>query len=188
MLEKFKICYHGTVDIKGLMIRNNGINLSIPFPGSDFGQGFYLTNNRSQVEEWARAKAEDANERNSGFTAKPVVLRYEIDIGRMQKLDGRLFSEPTIEWSQFILENRYQAKPYYDLGYDYAIGPVADGRMRSLMQLYRRNKLTDAEFMNEIRPEGQMENFTQLSVHSLKAVNSLILKEVEYLEEIQRFR
>lgn len=42
VLEKFRICYHGTVDIKGLMIRNNGIDLSVPFPGSDFGQGFYL--------------------------------------------------------------------------------------------------------------------------------------------------
>lgn len=184
MLENFKVCYHGTVDIKGLMIRNHGINLAIPFPGSDFGQGFYLTNNRSQVEDWARAKAEDANERNSGFIAKPVVLHYEIDLEKMKELDGRLFLEPTIEWSQFILENRYQAKPYYDLGYDYAIGPVADGRMRSLLQLYRRNKLTEAEFMSEIRPLGHMAHFTQLSVHSLKAVNSLILKEVEYLEEI----
>lgn len=184
MLENFKVCYHGTVDIKGLMIRNHGINLAIPFPGSDFGQGFYLTNNRNQVEDWARAKAEDANERNSGFIAKPVVLHYEIDLEKMKELDGRLFLEPTIEWSQFILENRYQAKPYYDLGYDYAIGPVADGRMRSLLQLYRRNKLTEAEFMSEIRRLGQMAHFTQLSVHSLKAVNSLILKEVEYLEEI----
>ena len=169
------------------MIRNNGIDLSIPFPGSDFGQGFYLTNNRGQVEEWARAKAEDANERNSGFTAKPVVLRYEINLGKMQQLDGKVFSESNLEWSKFILENRYQAKPYYDLGYDYAIGPVADGRMRSLMQLYRMKKLTDIEFMNEIRPFGQVETYTQLSVHSLKAVNSLILKEVEYIEEVSRF-
>lgn len=170
------------------MIRNNGIDLSIPFPGSDFGQGFYLTNNRSQVEDWARAKAEDANERNSGFTAKPVVLRYEINLAKMKRLDSKIFSTPMLEWSQFILENRYQSKPYYDLGYDYAIGPVADGRMRSLMKLYRMNRLTDAEFMNEIKPLGQMETYTQLSVHSLKAVKCLSLKEVEYIEEVQRFR
>lgn len=99
-------------------------------------------------------------------------------------MEGQIFLDSTLEWSQFILENRYQAKPYYDLGYDYAIGPVADGRMRSLMQLYRMKKLTDIEFMNEIRPLGKMEAFTQLSVHSITAVNSLILKEVEYLEEI----
>lgn len=91
MLENFRVCYHGTVDIKGLMIRNNGIDLSIPFPGSDFGQGFYLTNNRNQVEEWARAKAEDANERNSGFTAKPVVLRYEINLGKCSNWKDKYF-------------------------------------------------------------------------------------------------
>lgn len=102
----------------------------------------------------------------------------------MQQLEGRIFLEPSLEWSRFILENRYHAKPYYDLGYDYAIGLVADGRMRSLMQLYRRKMLTDNEFMNEIKPLGKMETFIQLSVHSLKAINNLVLKEVEYIEEI----
>lgn len=187
MLEQFEVCYHGTVDIKGLIIRNNGIDLSVPFPGSDFGQGFYLTNNRNQVDEWARAKAEDANDRNSGFTARPVVLRYEINLEKMKQLDGRIFSAPTLEWSQFIIENRVQSKPYYELGYDFAIGPVADGLMRSLMTLYRKKKITDTEFMDKIKPLGQMKTYTQLSVHSLKAVKCLTLKEVEYLEEVQRF-
>ncbi len=184
MLDQFKVCYHGTVDLKGLIIRNDGINLAIPFPGSDFGQGFYLTNNRSQVENWAKAKAEDANERNSGFTAKPVVLHYEINIDEMRKLKNRIFPSSSLEWSQFILENRFQSKPYYELGYDYAIGPVADGRIRTLMKLYRTNRITEREFMNEIEPRGDMKTYTQISVHSLKAVQCLKLKEVEYIEEI----
>lgn len=184
MLNEFQVCYHGTVDIKGLLIRNNGINLSVPFQGSDFGQGFYLTNNRNQVVDWAKSKAEDANERNSGFMARPVVLRYEINLERMKELDGKTFPIPSLEWSQFILENRYYSKPYYDLGYDFAIGPVADGRMRSLMALYRKKKITSTEFMNKIKPLGQMKTYTQLSIHSLKAVKCLNLKEVEYVEEI----
>ena len=49
MLEKFEVCYHGTVDLNGLMIRNNGIDLSALISGTIFGQGFYLSSNREQV-------------------------------------------------------------------------------------------------------------------------------------------
>lgn len=52
------------------------------------------------------------------------------------------------------------------------------------MQLYRAKKITDVEFIDKIKPLGQMENYTQLSVHSIEAVKCLRLKEVEYIEEI----
>ncbi|GEN81828.1 hypothetical protein SLU01_01400 [Sporosarcina luteola] len=184
MLETFQVCYHGTVDIKGLMIRNHGIDLSIPVPGTDFGQGFYLTNNREQVEDWARNKARDANDRNDWINAKPVVLRYRLDIKRLSKLVGKTFSEANLEWGNFILNNRLQSHMYYDLPYDYAAGPVADGYMRTLMNALKMNLITTEEFINEIAPKGSMTAYNQLSVHSVGAVNCLIVEEVEYIEEV----
>lgn len=97
MLNEFEVCYHGTVDIKGLMIRNDGVDLSVPIPGTDFGQGFYLTNNREQVEEWARKKALDANAKNSWIKAKPVLLRYRVDVDKLNILEGKIFRSPTAE-------------------------------------------------------------------------------------------
>lgn len=184
MLGKFQVCYHGTVDIKGLMIRNDGIDLSIPVPGTDFGQGFYLTSNRKQVEEWARNKAIDANDRNNWINAKPVVLRYRVNIEKLKKLVGNVFSTPHLEWGQFILENRKRSQRYYELPYDYAVGPVADGYMRSLLNALKTDLITTEEFIEKIAPKGVMSAYNQLSVHSIEAINCLTLEEVEYIEEI----
>lgn len=184
MLDKFQICYHGTVDLKGLMIRNNGIDLSIPIPGTDFGQGFYLTSNRQQVEEWARNKARDANDRSNWINAKLVILRYRVDVEKLSKLVGNVFPIPHLEWGQFILQNRQRSQRYYELAYDYAVGPVADGYMRSLMNALKIDLITQEQFVLRIAPRGEMSGYNQLSVHSVEAISCLTLEEVEYIEEI----
>lgn len=184
MLNEFEICYHGTVDIKGLMIRNDGIDLSVPIPGTDFGQGFYLTNNQKQVEEWAQKKAIDANAKNSWINARPVVLKYRADTNKLNALDGKIFENPSLEWGQFIFENRMYAKMYYDLSYDYAIGPVADGFMRTLMNMLKADQITMKEFIKNITPSGDMSTYNQISFHSIDAIDCLTLKEVEYIEEV----
>ena len=185
MLEKFEVCYHGTVDLNGLMIRNNGIDLSASISGTDFGQGFYLSSNREQVEQWAQRKAILASDRSNWMKTNPVLLRYRLDVERLSSLVGRSFFEPNLEWGKFILENRQLSKKYYELTYDYAMGPVADGYMKRLMNTLNMNLITEEEFIENIAPKGDMLAYNQLSVHSVEAINCLQLEEVEYIEKIR---
>ena len=71
--------------------------------------------------------------KNDWINAKPVVLRYRIDLEKIARLESKIFEKASLEWGHFIYENRRQAKTFYDLPYDYAIGPVADGFMRRLI-------------------------------------------------------
>lgn len=68
--------------------------------------------------------------------------------------------------------------------YDYAVGPVADGVMRRLMNMLKEDALTIDEFIKQIEPKGNMTQYNQLSLHSIEAVDCLTFKEVEYIEEI----
>lgn len=76
------------------------------------------------------------------------------------------------------------AKMYYDLSYDYALGPLADGFMRRLMMMLKANRITMDEFIKEITPQGNMSSYNQLSIHSIEAIDCLTLEEVEYIEEV----
>lgn len=183
-MEKFRVCYHGTIDLKGLIVRNMGINLSVPMLGSDFGQGFYLTSNYEQVVDWAKKKALDANEINPSIKVKPIILKYHLNTEKLLSLQGRVFEDASEQWGRFVIQNRLSSKPYYELQYDYAVGPVADGVMRRLMNMLKEDALTIDEFIKQIEPKGNMTQYNQLSLHSIEAVDCLTFKEVEYIEEI----
>lgn len=48
--------YHGCDDASAASIARYGVSLGACRPGSDFGQGFYVTTNERQAMDWANAR------------------------------------------------------------------------------------------------------------------------------------
>ena len=89
------ILYHGTnVDFKD-------INLLKSHKYKDFGQGFYLTDIRSQAEQMAAKKSKL-------FGGYPIIQEYEFNEEFLQndELNVLKFDKPCREWAEFIFNNR----------------------------------------------------------------------------------
>ena len=87
--------YHGT------NIDFDVIDLTKSNKYKDFGQGFYLTDIRSQAEELAAKKSRL-------FGGYPVIQEYEFDESLLCCSDMQvlIFETPTTEWAEFIFKNR----------------------------------------------------------------------------------
>lgn len=117
------ILYHGTnasFDV---------IDLSRSKPNKDFGRGFYLSADKEQALEMAKAKVDQLE------SGTPTVISYEVDEPQMAELKVLRFDAYSEEWAKFILLNRNNAsgKPAHD--YDIAVGPIANDRVG--VQLWR---------------------------------------------------
>ena len=117
--------FHGT------NIDFGDIQLSRCRPNKDFGQGFYLTDIRSQAEAMAVRRCEFEE------TGMPIVQEYEIDesilTGRF--FDVLKFEGVSAEWAEFILNNR-MAKGQRMYNHDIVVGPVADDGVVFQLNLY----------------------------------------------------
>ena len=191
MLEKFKICYHGTTTKQQLnMMQSQGIQLKYSAKATDFGQGFYVTTNYEQAKSWALRKA--MKEQSEYLLAnqtidqsivdtmiQPVILTYTIDTLELRQLKGKEFISPGKDWANFILSNRIRPLSYTEIEYDYAVGPVADGNVFKIMMDFQDNHIDQEEFHHKIIPKGKMKLYNQLSMNSLKAVQYLQYKGSE---------
>lgn len=110
----------------------------------DFGQGFYLTDIRSQAEELAAKKSRL-------FGGYPVIQEYEFDESVL--VDGNLhvlkFDFPSTEWAEFIFRNRNR-EHYFAHDYDIIIGPIADDGVAYLLGRYEEGTLTIEELSKKL--------------------------------------
>lgn len=96
--------------------------------GKDFGKGFYTTSSKRQAENFARI----VTARETGRT--PMLNAY-----RLSSLDGlnvKVFAEtepPTPDWLGMIIDCR---KKKLSHGYDVVIGPVADDKTSTVIQVF----------------------------------------------------
>lgn len=74
-MESYLFCYHGTIKRDGLAIEKN-IDLSKARYRTDFGKGFYLTNNLKQAQQWAIGRAKDAMDRGGNSDDFVPVVVY----------------------------------------------------------------------------------------------------------------
>ena len=90
------ILYHGT------NITFETIDLLKSKPNKDFGQGFYLTTDKNQAIEMAKAKIDQQGQ------GKVIVYTYEFDDNLLNdsSLKIKTFDNYTEEWALFILANR----------------------------------------------------------------------------------
>ena len=88
------ILYHGT------NIDFNDIDISKTKKYKDFGQGFHLTDIKSQAEELAEKKT-------LIFGGSPIVQKYEFDKSLLSspKVNVLKFDSTCAEWAEFIYKN-----------------------------------------------------------------------------------
>ena len=130
--------YHGTnVDFDKIDVtKSKGFK--------DFGQGFYLTDIRTQAEDWAKKKAEI-------FGGTPVLQEYEFDESALDssELNVLVFDVPTEEWATFIHKNRSR-KACFHHDYDIVVGPIADDGVAYLIGRYDEGTLSIADLVREL--------------------------------------
>ena len=138
------IFYHGT----DLII--TVINFSKSRLRTDFGRGFYLSDKLSNARDWAVDK--------SGIYGIPTVMRYEVadEIFQDMGLNRLRFESPTVEWLNFVRDNRRKNVPGVNRtdirhSYDLVSGPIADDKVAIAVDKYCRGLLTVEETIDEMR-------------------------------------
>lgn len=131
--------YHGS------NIDFDKIDLAKCRPNKDFGQGFYLTDIRSQAEAMAVRRCEFEE------SGTPIVQEYEFDerLIHCQELRCKVYSGVSQEWAEFILMNR-MAHGVRKHDYDIVVGPVADDGVVFQLNLYMQRLITMDTLVKEL--------------------------------------
>lgn len=132
------ILYHGTnIDFRI-------IELSKSNKYKDFGQGFYLTDIRSQAKDLAVKKSRL-------FGGVPIVQEYDFDESVLDKDDLKIlkYYAPTVEWAEFIFKNRNR-NLHFSHDYDIVIGPIANDGVAYLLGRYEEGTLSIEELSKEL--------------------------------------
>lgn len=178
MLEKFNFSYHGTINDSADKIVDN-IDISAGRTFTDFGQGFYVTNNLNQAKEWALKKFYDYKELNHNLI--PTIVVMELDIEKLSQLNGQEFDHPSTQWAQFIFNCRKAGKRgglyHHD---DYVCGPLADGKIVPLLKRLESRRISFEQFHQEILPYKEIS--TQLSLNTFSAIKCIKHMEVKRID------
>ena len=163
------ILYHGS------NTKVEAVDLSRCRPNKDFGQGFYLTSDKSAAEKMALRTVRR-------FGGTPFLMTYDFDETQLEKLNQKLFEVPSVEWAMFVMANRRadnNAKDHnLDNKYDIAVGPVANDDLALLFRQFSRGLLTVEMLMREMQFKRLT---TQYSFHTQYAVSLLRLVEVNHV-------
>jgi hypothetical protein len=133
--------------------------------GRDFGQGFYVTNIRSQAEYWATRKGR----RNS---TEGVVTEFDFNeniccIMKMKQLCFRGYNE---EWLDFVVLNRANLSKQQAHDYDMIEGPVADDDITTRIYDYLRGEVSKEQFLIELTHKTPTHQICLCTVQSLQAL------------------
>lgn len=150
---------------------------------TDFGKGFYVTNNLKQAKHWAigRAKDEMLEDGSLPVEATPVVVYFQMDLKGIQGLINKQFEHPNKEWAEFIFNCRSAGmKEIRHHTFDYTMGPLADGRTNILVRNMLKKKINIDEFLDGIKPL-HIKN-SQLALHTEAAIKCLKIVGVKEIE------
>lgn len=163
------ILYHGS------NTKVEAVDLSRCRPNKDFGQGFYLTPDKSAAEKMALRTVKR-------FGGTPFLMTYDFDEAQLEKLNQKLFEVPSVVWAMFVMANRRadnSAKDHnLDNKYDIVVGPVANDDLALLFRQFSRGLLTVEMLMREMQFKRLT---TQYSFHTQSAVSLLRLIEVHHV-------
>jgi len=163
--------YHGTTQII------YKIDLTKGRHRTDFGQGFYLGSNLDVAQRWAKSRA--------AFSGKPVVMKYTLDsrIFSDEKVNPLIFDEPTLEWLNFVRDNRRKGKPDDRLRHTHGIvrGSIANDKVNFVVEDYIKGKFTAEEAISRVKA---LPNVQQVSLHTLHGLTYLDTAAVWYQEQL----
>lgn len=156
-----KILFHGTLMDRAESIRETGIDFTKLGDKADFAKGFYLTDSYALAENTAilRYNQESMVKDNPAI---PVVMKFKLNKCNLEELTIKEFYGASDEWRRFICTNRWYDKilkryPDYDHNidrkYDIVIGLTADGKMRNVNTILKRNNyILTEDFLKNINP------------------------------------
>lgn len=94
--------------------------------GRDFGFAFYTTDIREQAERWALRRARYRS-RLARTPVPAIICEYELDEAALASLAVKRFSDPSLEWLDFVVANRSDLS--FRHGFDLVIGKIANDRV-----------------------------------------------------------
>lgn len=116
-------------------------------PYKDFGQGFYLSADKVQAMRMAEQKTLQL------LMGEPTVSEFEFDETLLQsdELKVKIFEDYSVEWANFILQNRdiHNQHPTHD--YDIVYGPIADDGVTFQLRRYQSGVISIEEFVRELQ-------------------------------------
>ena len=158
--------YHGsTVEVKKPDVTYGRFDI-------DFGQGFYVTQNKEMAYKWAARK-------NSS-----VVSEYNLNTDELRSITLKADKQ----WLDFVAANRGYSKTKYDVSQlDLIIGPVADDNLYGTMENYFDGSIdaeTTVKILNVMDYSEQIVLKTQKAQECIEFVKAIELTP----EEIEHYR
>lgn len=129
--------YHGSnIEIKK-------IDLSMSKPNKDFGQGFYLSEDKEQAIQMANFKT-------MLLGGVPVVTEFDFDESALNSsdLNIKIFREYSEEWADFVFDNREGCGT---TGFDIVYGPIANDKVGLQIRKLKDGSIDKVEFLNRLR-------------------------------------
>ncbi len=120
-------------------------------PNLDFGQGFYLTDIRSQAENWGRRIGE-----RQGLSSILNIYALDIDLA-LKKYRYLKFEEYDKQWLDFIVASRIGNQPWKE--YDWIEGGIANDRVIDTIEAYMIGNITIDMALGQLashRPNNQI--------------------------------
>lgn len=162
-----RVLYHGS------NVEINEIDLGKCRPGKDFGKGFYLNPNYEQ----ARGMAEKAVRIMMEGAAVVNAFQFDETVCDVfnESLNVKVFDDYSIEWAEFIVNNRRNRtdKPIHP--YDIVIGPIADDSVGVQIRRFIEGYLPAEKLVEELRFHG--DRAVQYFFGTERAIN--LLKRIE---------
>lgn len=115
--------------------------------GKDFGQGFYLSADRSQALMMAE-RTVDREE--SGEATLTTYLFDDSILSKPSDLKVKVFENYSREWAEFIIMNRCNKslQPMHD--YDIVYGPIADDKVGLQISRYQLQYIPMEELIRQL--------------------------------------
>lgn len=135
------ILYHGS------NVKIEVPNLEKSKPYKDFGRGFYLSADKNQALRMAEQKTLQL------LIGEPIVSQFEFDetLLKSNELKVKIFEDYSVEWANFILQNRdvHNQHPIHE--YDIVYGPIADDGVTFQLRRYQAGTISIDELVKELQ-------------------------------------
>jgi hypothetical protein len=156
--------YHGSY------LKIEEIDLTKSRANRDFGQGFYVTNIRTQADYWAERMGDKKN-------TKGVVTIFEFNERAWEDNEYKTFRFDTYteSWLDFVILNRDPSTTKQRHDYDFVEGPVADDAISVRINDYLDGKISKKDFLQELKfkkPTHQIAFCTLKSLQMIEQTNS----------------
>jgi len=112
-------------------------------------------------------------------------MKYTLDEGVFfdAKVNPLVFDRPSLEWLNFVRDNRRKGKPENKLRHTHGIvqGPIANDKVNFVVEDYLNSKITAEEAIARVKA---LPNVLQVSLHNQHSLMYLDTVAIGYQEQL----